>query len=311
MLVSLKELLAKAERGKYAVGAFNVNNMEFMQAVVAAAVEERSPVVLQTTEGAMKYASMDMLVAMAREAAKAPVPIALHLDHGHDLDLIREAIQNGYTSVMYDGSTLSYEENAANTRKVVGWAKRKRVSVEAELGAIRGIEDLVRVKDREAHYTDPVQAGTFVRETGVDALAVSIGTAHGAFKFHGEPKLDLARLKKIRAAAKLPLVLHGASGISPDLVAKTRKLCTTLHDCTRLAGAKGVPDHQVREAIALGVRKVNIDSDLRIAFMAGMREALITQLKEIDPRKLLGPARDMVRETARHKIRLFGSRNKA
>jgi len=311
MLLPLKKILAAADRGKYAIGAFNVNNMEFLQAVVEAAAEERAPVVVQTSEGAVKYAGMDYLVAMARVAAETDVPVALHLDHGQDLDVVKEAVDAGYTSVMYDGSTLPYGENVANTKKVVGWAKKKGVSVEAELGAIKGIEDLLRVEEREAHFTDPAQAGKFVKATGCDALAVSIGTAHGAYKFKAEPMLDFDRLKRIRAAAKIPLVLHGASGISIDLVAKTRKMCSTLHDCSRLEGSKGVPDEAVKEAVRLGVRKVNIDSDLRIAFVAGLREALITQLREIDPRKLLSPAKAMVKETVRHKIRLLGSAKKA
>lgn len=311
MLTTTKKILAAADKGGYAVPAFNVNNLEILQAVIAAALEEKSPVILQTSEGAIEYAGMDYLLAMMRVAAKSPVPVAVHLDHGKDLKVIKNAIAAGYTSVMYDGSTLPYEENVANTRKVVTWAKSKKVSVEAEIGAIKGVEDLVTVDDKQAFFTDPEEAKRFVKDTKCDALAVSVGTAHGAFKFKGEQELDIGRLKRIDALVSVPLVLHGASGISPDLVQKTKHFCDILEDCNRLEGAAGVPDEMIAAAIKNGVRKINIDSDLRIAFTAGVREAIVRDHKSVDPRKLLATAKRMMKEVARHKMEIFGSEGKA
>lgn len=311
MLTTNKKILAAADKGGYAVGAFNINDLEVLQAIIEAAVEERSPVIVQTSEGAVEYAGMDYLLAMMRVAAKAPVPVSIHLDHGKNLDLIKQAIDSGYTSVMYDGSTLPFEKNAANTRKVVAWARRKGVSVEAEIGAIKGIEDLVSVSEKEAFFTDPAEAAKFVKVTGCDALAISVGTAHGAFKFKGAAELDIPRLKKIDAAVKVPLVLHGASGVSPDLLKRTREHCEHLQDCDRLRGATGVPDEAIRQAIRHGIRKINIDSDLRIAFTAGLRDALVTNHKAIDPRVLLAPSKQLMKEVVRHKMGLFGSKGKA
>ena len=307
MLSTLKKILADADKDGYAVGAFNVNNLEILQAVIETAVKEKSPVIVQTSEGAIEYAGMDYLVAMIRTAAKAPVPVAIHLDHGKNLAVIKKAIQSGYTSVMFDGSLLPFEENVATTRQVVAWAKKKGVSVEAELGAIKGVEDLHSVSEKQAFFTNPDQAKDFVKRTGCDALAVSIGTAHGAFKFKTAPELDIERLKKIDAAVKVPIVLHGASGISPELVARTRQLCDQLEDCNRLADAIGVPDTEIRRAIRYGVRKINIDSDLRIAFVAGLREAIIRNHKSIDPRALLAPSKKLMKEVVAHKMELFGS----
>ncbi|MBI4457423.1 ketose-bisphosphate aldolase [Candidatus Uhrbacteria bacterium] len=311
MLTTTKKILAAADNGGYAVGAFNVNNLEILQAVVEAAVESRSPVILQTSEGAVEYAGMDYLLALMRVGAGAKVPMAIHLDHGKDLALIKKAIDSGYTSVMFDGSTLPYKKNVADTKKVVAWAGKKGVSVEAEIGAIKGVEDLVSVSEKEAFFTDPEEAARFAKETGCDALAVSVGTAHGARKFKGEQALDIARLEKIDGLVKAPLVLHGASGISPELVEKTRMLCDQLEDCARLEGSSGVPDAMIAAAIRAGIRKINIDSDLRIAFTAGVREAIVRDHKTIDPRKLLGPAKRMMKEVAKHKMELFGSSGKA
>ena len=311
MLTTNKKILAAADKGGYAVGAFNINNLEILQSVIDAAVQERSPVIIQTSEGAVEYAGMDYLVAMVRLAARAPVPVSLHLDHGKDPDVIRQAIHSGYTSVMFDGSTLPFDENVAKTRKVVGWARRKGVSVEAEIGAIKGIEDLVSVSEKEAFFTDPREAADFARLTGCDALAISIGTAHGAFKFKAAPELDIERLKKIDAVVKVPLVLHGASGVSPDLLARAKEHCDLLKDCDRLRGAAGVPDEAIKKAIRAGIRKINIDSDLRIAFTAGLRDALISNLKAIDPRVLLAPSKKLMTEVVRHKMELFGCKGKA
>jgi fructose-bisphosphate aldolase class II len=310
MLTTLKKILADADRDGYAVGAFNVNNLEILQAVVETAVEERSAAIVQTTEGAVEYAGMDFLVAMINVAAKAPVPIGMHLDHGKKLEVIKKAIGAGYTSVMFDGSLLPFEENVAKTKQVVGWAKKKGVSVEAELGAIKGIEDLHSVSEKQAFFTDPAQAKDFVKRTGCDALAVSIGTAHGAFKSKTAPELDIERLKKIDASVKAPIVLHGASGISPEMVARTKHLCDQLEDCGRLADAVGIPDSEIRRAIRYGVRKINIDSDLRIAFVAGLREAIVRNHRSIDPRTLLAPSKKLMKEVVRHKMELFGSRGR-
>lgn len=313
MLGHPTSILTEALRGKYAIGAFNVNNLEFVQAVVAAADAQRAPVILQTTEGAIQYAGMEELLALMRIAAeRAKVPVIIHLDHGKDLAVVKRAIASGYTSVMYDGSSLPYTENVAKTKHVVKLAHAKGVAVEAELGAIKGIEDLVSVAEREATLTNPEQALDFVTRTGCDALAVSIGTAHGAHKAKGEPKLDIARLRRIHALLpNTPLVLHGASSVPEDLVGKTELYCSMLGDCARLDAAQGIPDAQVRSAIQFGITKVNTDTDLRIAFTAGLREALIEHRKEIDPRKLLAPARDSIREIVEQRIRVFGSTSKA
>lgn len=311
MLTTLKHVLAKADKGGYAVGAFNVNNLEILQAVVETAADLRSPVIVQTSEGAIEYAGMDFLVAMIEVAAKAPVPVVMHLDHGKDLNVIKRAIGSGYTSVMFDGSLFPYDENVAKTKQVVAWARKKGVSVEAEIGAIKGVEDLVSVSEKEAFFTDPAEAARFAKATGCDALAISIGTAHGAYKSKTTPTLDIARLKKIDAAVKAPIVLHGASGISPELVARTKNYCESLEDCGRLAGAVGIPDDQIAAAIKNGVRKINIDSDLRIAFTAGIRETVITDHKSIDPRKLLALSKRLMKDVVAHKMELFGSAGRA
>ena len=311
MLTTLKKILAGAEKGRYAVGAFNVNNLEIVQAVIETAVEMKSPVILQTSEGAIEYAGMDFLIAMIRVAAKAPVPVVMHLDHGKDLMLIKKAITAGYTSVMFDGSLLPFAKNVAATKKVVAWAHATGASVEAEIGAIKGVEDLVSVSEKEAFYTNPEEAARFVKATRCDALAISIGTAHGAHKSKTTPQLDIARLKKIDVLVKVPLVLHGASGISPELVAKTKNYCNELEDCNRLEGANGIPDAQITSAIKAGIRKINIDSDLRIAFTAGLRETIVADHTTIDPRKLLSLSKKLMKEVVRHKMELFGSAGKA
>ena len=311
MLTTLKKVLAAADKGGYAVGAFNVNNLEILQAVIETAVELRSPVIVQTSEGAIEYAGMEYLLAMMREAAKSPVPVVMHVDHGKDLKVLKRAIDAGYTSVMFDGSLYKYDENVAKTKQVVKWARAKGVSVEAEIGAIKGVEDLVSVSEKQAFFTDPEEAARFAKATGCDALAVSIGTAHGAYKSKTAPTLDIVRLKRIDAAVKAPIVLHGASGISAELVAKTKSYCESLEDCNRLEGAVGIPDEQIVAAIKAGVRKINIDSDLRIAFTAGLRETIVTDHKAIDPRKLLALSKKLMKEVVAHKMQLFGCAGKA
>ncbi|MHB8157592.1 MAG: class II fructose-1,6-bisphosphate aldolase [Desulfocucumaceae bacterium] len=281
--VSVDELLKAAEAGGYAVGAFNCNNMEIVQAIVKAAEIEKSPVIMQASQGAIKYAGIGQIVAMAREAAaNVKVPVALHLDHGTGFDQIMWCIRSGFSSVMIDGSKKSLDENIEITRRVIGCAYPLGISVEAELGKIGGTEDDVSVTDREAMMTDPEEAKYFVEKTGVGSLAVAIGTAHGRYK--GEPKLDFERLKKIRSLINVPIVLHGSSG---------------------------VPGDQITEAIKLGVRKVNIDTNIREAFVEAIRKVAEGDADEIDPRKLLGPAREAATEIIRGKIRLFGSSGKA
>lgn len=305
MLLPSKQLLIKARAKKYAVPAFNVNNLEILQAVMRAAVELKSPIIVQTSEGAIRYAGLDYLIAMVRVAAKVKIPVVLHVDHGKDLKLIKQAIQAGYTSVMFDGSSLPYAENVKRTKQVVAWAKAKGVSVEAELGAIAGIEDFVNVEERDAALTNPEQAAKFVRDTGCNALAVAIGTAHGAYKFKGKTHLDLDRLKKIAALVRVPLVLHGASGVFEDVVAQAE------HYGAKIGEARGVMDTDIKQAIKHGVAKINIDTDLRLAFTAGIREAVVDLPRVIDPRELLAPANLLMTEVAKRKIKLFDSAEKA
>lgn len=282
-LVSVTDLLLKADREGYAVGAFNANNMEIIQAIAQAAALENSPVIMQASQGAIKYAGLEYITGLVKLAAdEYKVPIALHLDHGTDFEQIIKCIRSGFSSVMYDGSKLSLEDNIAMTNKVLEIARPIGVSVEAELGKIGGTEDHVHVDERDAMYTDPEEARIFVEKTGIESLAIAIGTAHGQYK--GEPHLDFERLKKIKELVKIPIVLHGSSG---------------------------VPDQAVQKAIGLGVCKVNIDTNIREAFVWEMRRAMDNDPSEIDPRKILGPARDAAVDIIRQKMRVFGSSNKA
>jgi len=282
-LVSMIELLDKAQKGHYAIGAFNCNNMEIVQAIVAAAEAENAPVIIQASQGAIKYAGIEYISALTKLAAeKASVPIALHLDHGTSFAQVMQCARNGFSSVMIDGSKLSLEDNIALTNKVIEAVRLLGISVEAELGKIGGTEDDIIVSEREALFTDPTEAEYFVQATQVDALAIAIGTAHGQYK--GIPKLDFERLTKIRERISTPLVLHGSSG---------------------------VPEDAIREAISRGVCKVNIDTNIREAFVWGARLVLEGNSKEIDPRKMLGPAREAATKIIREKIRVFGSNGKA
>jgi fructose-bisphosphate aldolase, class II len=307
MLTTLSAVLKKAKRGNYAVGAFNISSLEVLQSIVAAAEAEQSPVIISTSEGAIDYAGMDELGALVHLAAKrASVPVVFHLDHGKNLDLVLRAIRSDlYTSVMFDGSSLPFSENIKQTKRVVKLAHSRGISVEAELGAIAGIEDFVNVKDRDAHLTDPAEAKEFVRATGCDALAIAIGTSHGAYKFTGRSRLDYDRLKDIKKAVSVPLVLHGASAVPSAL----KKKCIAL-GC-KIEDAKGVADANVKRAILGGINKVNIDTDLRIAFDAGVREFLQDHPEVFDPRKILGPAKDLMTRVVRQKMRLFGCAGKA
>lgn len=282
-LVTVNELLLKAENEGYAVGAFNANNMEIVQAILEAAKRENAPVIMQASQGAIAYAGLNFITEMVRlAAASSTVPVALHLDHGTDFDQVVRCIRSGFTSVMYDGSKLPLEENIAITRKVLDMTRPIGISVEAELGKIGGTEDDVHVSEKDAMYTDPEEARYFVEQTGVESLAIAIGTAHGQYK--GEPKLDFDRLAKIKSLVKIPIVLHGSSG---------------------------VPDQSIRRAIELGVRKINIDTNIREAFVGEMRRVIMDKPDEIDPRKILGPAREAATAIIAEKIRLFGSSGKA
>jgi len=303
MLATLSSMLSKAQKHRYAVGAFNINNLEMIQAVMEAAEQELSPVILQTSEGAVDYAGMDELGTLVHVfAERSKRPVVFHLDHGKDKDLVIKAIKSGwYTSVMFDGSALPYKENVKITKQIVALAHKRGVSVEAELGAIAGIEDFVSVEDRDAHLTDPKQAVAFVKATGCDALAIAIGTRHGAFKMKKESELDFARLKKIAEVISIPLVLHGASGVPSHI----KSLCTK-YGC-EISAAKGIPDAQIKKAVSLGIRKVNVDTDLRIAFDAGIRKFLKERPEVIDPREILKPAKELVTKIVRHKMQLLGS----
>ena len=306
MLVSGKQILKDAQKKKYAVPAFNINNLEILEGVMKAAIELRSPVFISTSQGAISYAGMDYLGTMVKVAAKHDIPVALHLDHGTDLHLIRQTINSGYyTSVMIDASRLDFQENIHTTKQVVTWAHAKRISVEAELGAIRGKEDQFIVANSRAFLTDPQQAKEFVRKTGCDSLGVAIGTAHGAFKFLQKPKLDIDRLREIRELLSIPLVLHGASAVPHQYVEMANRYGA------QIKGAKGNSDIEVRKAVDHGICKINIDTDLRVAFTAGVRRHLGRNRPTIDPREYLGEGREYVYNIACHKMKLFGSAGKA
>ncbi|RKD33525.1 class II fructose-1,6-bisphosphate aldolase [Thermohalobacter berrensis] len=283
MLVTGKEILQDAHKKGYAVGAFNVNNMEIVQAIIQAAEETNSPVILQASQGGLKYAGVEYIAAMAKVAAeKAKVPVAIHLDHGTDFTQIVKCIRNGFTSVMIDGSKHPFEENIAVTKKVVEIAHAAGVSVEAELGKIGGTEDDITVDEKDATFTDPDEAEKFVKETGVDYLAIAIGTAHGPYK--GEPKLDFDRLKTIKERLNMPLVLHGSSG---------------------------VPEESIKKAVSLGINKINIDTDIRLAFNGAVRDFVKNNPDVYDPRKILGPAREAMKEVIKGKMTIFGSVDRA
>ncbi len=283
MLVTGKEILDHAHKNGYAVGAFNIVDMEMLQAVVEAAEEEKSPVFVQTTEGALSYAGFEVLSALVKWAANSvSVPVAFHLDHGGSFETAIKCIRNGWTSVMIDGSHHPLEGNIAVTKKVVEAAHICGVSVEAELGRLGGIEDNISVDEKDAMYTDPKEARQFVDETGVDSLAIAIGTAHGKYK--GVPKLDFDRLDVIKKDLNMPIVLHGASGVAEE---------------------------DIKKAVSLGINKINIDTDLRVAYTDKIKEAFNADPALFDLRKYLGPARTNVKETVKKKMRLFGSSGRA
>jgi fructose-bisphosphate aldolase class II len=305
VLLTNRDLLVPARKKGYAVGAFNINNLESLLAVTEAATEEKSPSIIAVTPGAIKYGGLPYLSNMVKTAAEiCPMSISLHLDHGEEFETVSKCIKAGFTSVMIDGSHLKFEENIALTKRVVDIAHPKGITVEAELGRLAGVEEKT-VDEKEAVLTDPNSAKEFVDRTDVDALAVAVGTSHGAYKFKAEPRLDFERLRKISMKVDLPLVLHGASSVPSWIIEKASKYGA------ELKGAKGIPEQHIKKAISLGIAKINIDTDLRLAFTATIREVLANSPREYDPRKILGPAKDAMKEVVRSKMRLFGSSEKS
>lgn len=298
-LITTTEMFKKALEADYAIGAFNVNNMEIIQGIVDAAQEENSSLILQVSAGARKYAKAPYLMKLVEAAIlDTGVDVALHLDHGEDFEICKKCIDDGFTSVMIDGSKHPFEENIALTKKVVDYAHEKGVVVEAELGKLAGVEDDIKVDARSATFTDPEEAKEFVERTGVDSLAIAIGTSHGAYKFKGTPYLDFERLKEIHSIIPdTPLVLHGASTVIPEFVDKCNQYGG------EIPGARGVPEDMITEAVKHGVCKVNIDTDLRLAMTAEVRKFLVENPGEFDPRKYLVPARAAIKDMVKHKIK--------
>ena len=306
MLVNGANILNKAHRENYAVGAFNINNMEMLKAIFEAADEMESPIIVEASEGAIKYAGADMIYSMTKTLSETypHIPVALHLDHGTSIESCMKAIRAGFTSVMIDASHDPFEENLAKTKAVVDLAHSVNVGVEAELGRLMGIEDNIAVSERDAVLINIEEAEKFVKETSVDYLAPAIGTSHGAFKFKGEPKLDFQRLKDVKKVTNIPLVLHGASSI-PDEVREAFE--STGGD---LKGSKGVPFSFLKEAVEGGINKVNTDTDLRIAFMAEVRRIANEKPSEFDLRKFFKPAMAFVKEQIKKRMEILGSAGK-
>ena len=306
-LVTTKDMFEKSMKEHFAIGAFNVNNMEIIQGIVDAAAEQNSPVILQASSSAIKYARVPYLKKMIEAALEEhDIPVVLHLDHGPDFETCKMCIDNGFTSVMIDGSKYDFEENVALTKKVVDYAHEHGVTVEAELGKLAGIEDDVNVAEDDAMYTDPEQAKEFVERTGCDSLAIAIGTSHGAYKFKGEPRLRFDILAKVKELIpNTPIVLHGASTVIQELVEMCNKYGGDI------PGAKGVPDEILHEASLKGVSKINVDTDLRLAMTAQIRKVFAEEPSAFDPRKYLTPAREEVKATVSHKMKdVFGSANR-
>ncbi len=306
-LVTSQEMFKKAYEGNYAVGAFNVNNMEIIQGIVDAAKQENAPLILQVSAGARKYANPIYLRKLVEAAIEdTGLDICLHLDHGEDFEICKQCVDDGFSSVMIDGSKYPFEENIALTKRVVEYAHSKGVVVEGELGKLAGVEDAVKVKTKDATYTDPNEAVEFVERTGVDSLAIAIGTSHGAYKFKGDPSLDFERLEIItNLLPGFPLVLHGSSSVPKDFV----DLCNKYGG--QIPGAAGVPEEMLRRAAQMGVCKINIDTDLRLALTACIRQYFFEHPSEFDPRKYLGPGRTAIKDMVAHKMRnVLGCSNK-
>jgi len=297
-LVTSKEMFKKAYEGGYAIGAFNVNNMEIVQGITEAAKEVNSPIILQVSAGARKYAKHIYLMKLVEAAIEdTDLPICLHLDHGDGFDICKSCIDGGFTSVMIDGSKYSFEENIELTKKVVDYAHERGVVVEGELGKLAGIEDDVNVSDEDAQFTKPEEVEEFVTRTGVDSLAIAIGTSHGAFKFKGEPRLRFDILEEVsKRLPNFPIVLHGASSVIPEYVDMINKFGGDM------PGAQGVPEEMLRKAASMAVCKINIDSDLRLAMTASVRKHLVENPSHFDPRQYLTDARTNIKELVKHKI---------
>ncbi len=309
-LVTTTEMFKKAYDGGYAIGAFNVNNMEIVQAITEAADELKSPIILQCSSGARKYAKHAYLVHLVKAALEeTDIPIALHLDHGADFEICKQCIDGGFTSVMIDGSSLSYEDNIAVSRKVADYAHERGVVVEAELGTLAGVEDDVKGEHGAESYTQPDQVEDFVNRTGVDSLAIAIGTSHGAYKFKPgqKPQLRFDILEEVtRRLPGFPIVLHGASSVLPKYVDIINANGGKLED------AIGIPEDMLRQAARSAVCKINIDSDLRLGLTAGIREHMALHPDHFDPRQYLTDARAYVKEVVAHKITtVLGSEGKA
>jgi len=297
-LVTSTEMFKKAYENGYAIGAFNVNNMEIIQGITEAAKEVNAPLILQVSAGARKYAKHTYLLKLVEAAViETGLPIVLHLDHGDSFELCKSCIDGGFTSVMIDGSHLPFEENIKLTRQVVDYAHSKGVVVEGELGRLAGIEDAVNVADKDAAFTDPDEVEEFVERTGVDSLAIAIGTSHGAYKFKGEPRLRFDILEEVQKRLPgFPIVLHGASSVMPEYVDMINKYGGDM------SGAKGVPEDMLRKAASMAVCKINIDSDLRLAMTATIRKYMAENPSHFDPRQYLGSAREAIKQVVKHKI---------
>ena len=307
-LVNSREMFKKAYEGGYAIGAFNVNNMEIIQGIVEGAQEEKAPLILQVSAGARKYAKHEYLMKLIEAAVDTSgLPIVVHLDHGPDFETCKSCIDGGFTSVMIDGSHLPFEENIKLTRQVVEYAHDRGVTVEGELGRLAGVEDDIKVSQEDSSYTQPDEVQEFVERTGCDSLAIAIGTSHGAFKFKGEPKLRFDILDEVaRRLPGFPIVLHGASSVVPEYVDMINKYGG------KLDNARGVPEEMLRRAAAGAVCKINIDSDLRLAFTGKIREHFALHPEHFDPRQYLKEARSALAGMVRHKIvNVLGCNNKA
>ncbi|GAA4023289.1 class II fructose-1,6-bisphosphate aldolase [Deinococcus rubellus] len=305
MLVTGSDILVPARAGKYGVGAFNTNNMEITQAIIHTAEKLRSPVIVQMSEGAIKYGGQDLANIVKDIAARATVPVALHLDHGSSYASALNAIRMGFTSVMIDASHHTFDDNVAETRRVVEAAHAMGISVESELGRLGGIEENIIVDEKDAFLTDPEEAVRFIEQTGTDYLAIAIGTSHGAYKGKGRPYIDQARIARIGEMTSIPLVAHGSSGVPADIVQRFRD------SGGEIGEAAGIDDDDLRQACQHGIAKVNVDTDLRLASTVGIREVLHANPKEFDPRKIFGPARDVMSQVIEHKMRVLGSVGKA
>ncbi|MEE9443936.1 MAG: ketose-bisphosphate aldolase [candidate division Zixibacteria bacterium] len=304
-LASLIDMYAKANREYYAIPQFNVNNLEFIQAAMEVSEEMKAPVILAASTSAIKYAGIDYMMGMVRAgAANVSIPVAMHLDHGATPADAKMCIDAGFTSVMIDASKESLEKNISITQEVMAMAKSKGICVEAELGLLGGIEDDVVVDEKDAFLTDPEEAERFIKESGCHALAIAVGTSHGAYKFKHTPELAMDRITQIKEKTGAALVLHGASGVPKDLLDLASRYGA------ELPGAMGVPDEAYAEAVKRGINKINIDTDLRLAFMSHIREFLANNPSQFDPRKILKPAKEAIKVQMRNKIKLFGCEGK-